>query len=104
MAQFDIRRNPSPRSRASTPYVLIVQCDLLADLEPVAVVPLRRKDTLGPPIRRLNPSFTVDGVEVVMMPNAIAGVSKRDLGEVVANLAEHRHDIIAALDFLLTSV
>lgn len=39
-----------------------------------------------------------------MMPNAIAGVSKRDLGEVVANLAEHRHDIIAALDLLLTGV
>ncbi|WP_448206138.1 CcdB family protein [Azospirillum sp. sgz302134] len=104
MAQFDVRRNPSPRTRATTPYVLIVQCDLLAGLEPIAVVPLRRADELRQGIGRLNPRFRVENIDVVMMPNAIAGVSKRDLGEVVVNLAEHRHDIIAAMDLLLTGV
>lgn len=104
MTQFDVRRNPSPRSRATTPYVLVVQCDLLADLEPIAVVPLRRADALRLSVRRLNPRFTVEGIQVVMMPNAIVGVARRDLGEVVANLAEHRHDIIAAMDLLLTGV
>ncbi|HYD29986.1 MAG TPA: CcdB family protein [Azospirillaceae bacterium] len=104
MPQFDVRRNPSPRTRASIPFVLVVQADLLADLEPVAVVPLRRADTLTRPIRRLNPLFVVEGVEVVMIPNAIAGVLRRDMGEVVANLEDHRDDIIAAMDTLLAGL
>lgn len=104
MAQFDVRRNPSPRTRGSTPYVLVVQCDLLADLDPIAVVPLRRADYLLKAISRFNPRFTVEGTDVVMTPNAIVGVARKDLGEVVANLSEHRHDIIGAMDILLTGI
>ena len=104
MAQFDVRRNPSPRTREHTPYVLVVQCDLLADLDPVAVVPLRRATRSFKAISRLNPRFTVDGVEVVMMPNAIVGVARRDLGEIVGNLSESRYDIIAAMDMLISGI
>lgn len=104
MTQFDVRRNPSPRTRNHTPYVLVIQCDLLADLEPVAVVPLRRVTPAFKVIARLNPRFTVDGVEVVMLPNAVAGVTRRDLGEVVANLSAHRYDIVGAMDMLLSGI
>lgn len=104
MTQFDVRRNPSPRSRDHTPYLLIVQSDLLSELDPVAVVPLRRADTMLKPILRLNPILVVEGITVVMMPNAMAGIPRRDLGPVVANLDAHRDTILRALDMLLSGV
>lgn len=36
-----------------------------------------------------------------MMPNAMAGIPRRDLGQVVANLDAHRDTILHAMDMLL---
>lgn len=39
-----------------------------------------------------------------MMPNTIVGVAHRDLGEVVANLSEHRYDILDAMGLLISGI
>lgn len=102
MAQFDVYRN----ARGShPPYLLAVQSDLLQGLGTVVVVPLIPAAMLGDlPIRGLYPVFTIDGEKLVMLSAQIAGVSPVVLGERVASLAAHHHEIIGALDILITGV
>ena len=103
-SQHSVCRNPSPRSRATSPYFLLVQSDLLAETERVVVVPLVTPKSFGTPIRRLNPVFEVEGRPVVMATLEIHSMRRNALGERVASLA-HSHDaIVAAVDFLLQGV
>ncbi len=57
-----------------------------------------------PPAERLMPAFEVDGRRVVMLTPQIAGVPKAALGTAVASLAHLRHEIVAALDVLVSGV
>lgn len=103
-SQYSVCRNHSSRSRATSPYFLVVQSDLLAEYERVVVVPLATPRSFGPPVRRLNPVFVVEGGEVIMATLEIHGVRRSVLGETVTSLA-HRHDaIVAAIDFMLAGV
>ncbi len=103
MAQFTVYRNRSPRTRGDVPYLLAVQSDLLQDLATRVVVPLYRKTPeAGPAITRLMPELVVEGVSLIMNTAQLAGVAVRELGEPVTVLADHRQDILAALDLLFT--
>jgi toxin CcdB len=105
MAQFDVYRNPNAASRARIPYLLDVQSDLLDPLATRIVVPLCKPDVLsGKPAERLNPAFEVEGRKLLMLTPELAGVSRKALGERVANLAAERAAIIAALDLVLTGI
>ena len=104
MAQFDVRRNPNPKSRQVVPYVLEVQSDLLADITTRVVVPLVRATERSRPTEHLNPLFSVEGQDVVMLTEQIAGVPQKALGEIVQSLAERRDDILAALDLMFTGI
>ena len=105
MAQFDVYRNASPATRARIPYLLDVQSDLLGTLATRIVVPLCRPEVLsGKPAERLNPAFEVDGRRLFMLTPELAGVSRKALGERVANLASERASIIAALDLAITGI
>jgi toxin CcdB len=102
--QFDVYRNPSPRSRDHVPYLLDVQADLLDDLATRVVVPLLHHDAAPNPVRILNPVLQIEGREVVCSTAEIAGIPTTALGEKVANLADQRHTIVAALDLLFTGI
>lgn len=104
MGQFSVHRNPNPRSRESTPYLLDVQSDLLAALATRVVVPLVPAAPAGAAAERLNPVFSVEGVEVVMSTAELAGIPRAAIGEEIASLATHRDDIAGALDFLVTGI
>lgn len=99
MAQFDVHR----LVKASA-LVIDCQSDLLADLDTRFVVPLAPRTESSPPAQRLNPIFTVDGVEHVMLTQAAATLRRRDLGPVVVSLADRDREIMNALDFLLTGI
>lgn len=102
MAQFDVHRNAVG---AHPPYLLVVQSDLLRGLDTIVVVPLVPAVMLGDrPIRGLYPIFTIDGVTQAMLTAQIAGVSPAVLGERVASLAEYHHEIIGAVDILVTGI
>ncbi|HTQ77963.1 MAG TPA: CcdB family protein [Burkholderiales bacterium] len=105
MAQFDVYRNANSATRARVPYLLDVQADLLDALATRIVVPLCRPEVLsGKPAERLNPAFEVEGRRLLMLTPELAGVSRKALGERVANLAAERAAIVAALDLALTGI
>jgi hypothetical protein len=56
------------------------------------------------PIKNLMPAIRVEGQEFIMMVPQLAGIAASDLGTPVANAAEHRGEVVAALDVLITGV
>lgn len=102
MAQFDVHRN-SGKSRDAIPFVVIVQSSRFDDYRRRVVVPLVRKAMLvNIAESRLNPSFRVEGDEVVLHPLEMVSVANDSLGEFVLSIAVEGNRIMDALDELLT--
>jgi toxin CcdB len=103
MRQFDICTNPNTRTRGRTPFLLVVQADLLSGLATRVVVPLVDMASIGSlPIGGLMPVFEVESRIVVALIPEMAGISLADIGAVVSSAIGRRSDIIAALDLLIT--
>jgi len=100
MAQFDICLNPNPDSAPAIPYLLEVQSNLLEPVSTRVVVPLALLSERGQPAKYLNPQFEIEGVQVVMVTEQIAGIPKRALGKRLLSLAVQRDQIMDAIDFL----
>lgn len=104
MAQFDVHRNPG-QNRESIPYVVVVQSSVFGAYRRRVVIPLVKKSSVGAVHRaRLNPTFTVKGVAVVLHPLDIVSVPADRLGKPVGSLAQHATKIVEALDELFTRV
>lgn len=105
MAQFDVHRNIG-RQRENIPFVVVVQSSLFDKYRRRVVVPLIRSSVLGDGLAalggRMNPVFSVEGVDVVLHPLEIVSVATDQLGEKVASLAPEGVRISDALDELLT--
>lgn len=102
MAQFDVHRNPG-QHRDSIPYVVVVQSAIFDGYQRRVVIPLVSKSHLGQVHHaRLNPTFTIEGIEVVLHPLEIVSVPAASLGAPIASLAELGSRIIDATDELLS--
>lgn len=102
MTQFTVYRNKNPRSRATFPYLLDVQSDLLDGLQTRVVIPLTKAAALTrKPVAHLMPLVPFDGDTYVLMTPQLAGITRNELGPRAGNLTEHRDTIVAAMDFLL---
>ena len=101
MARFDVYANPSNLAR-STPYLLDVQSNLLADLDSRMVIPLRSLDKFAnvkiP--TRLTPVIRILGEDYLLETPKMGAVPQRILKECVASLSDEQARITAALDFL----
>jgi toxin CcdB len=99
MAQFDVHR------LANGPN-LVVDCQshLHDHIDSRFVVPLVPKDDAPTAVRRLNPVFVIDGEEYVMVTQSAAAVARNRLGPVIESLADRGHEIVGALDVLITGV
>jgi toxin CcdB len=103
MKQFAVYENKNPKSRKIIPYLLNVQADVLNELQTSVVVPLVPADAgQHKPISRLTPMFSLESHSYIMLTPQLAGISKRELGEPIADLSSARDEIIAAIDFLVT--
>jgi toxin CcdB len=107
MAQFDIHRNIG-RQKQAIPFVVVVQSSLYDSYRRRVVVPLVCRNLLiGLDIlnaSRMNPVFTIEGIEVVLHPLEIVSVAIEQLGEKIGSLTEDGSRITDALDELLTQV
>jgi toxin CcdB len=85
---------------------LVVNCqsDLLDRIDSRFVVPLVPQALVPKVAQRLNPVFKIDGKDYVMLTQAAAAVRRRELGDVVASLADRAFEITGALDVLVSGV
>ena len=105
MAQFDVYRNRDTATRKRVPYLLDIQSDLLEDLGTRVVIPLAAPAPAGvAAIGRLMPTFEIEGSTVTLITPQLAGVPRAVLGPHVGSLAASRHEIVAALDVLISGV
>ncbi len=102
MAQFDVFENAEPESKTTIPFLLDVQHDLHKNLVTRTVIPLVSIFPSDVELKKLCPRFNVMGQDVAMSTPEIAGYPVYDLGSKVMSLAEHRSEILGAIDFLLS--
>jgi toxin CcdB len=102
MAQFDVCLNPNPDTQAAIPYLLEVQSDLLESITTCVVVPLVRTSQRKKPAKYLNPRLDIEGTQVIMLTEQIAGIPRRALGKRITSLSSKRQEIVNALDFLFS--
>lgn len=105
MPQFAVHRNQNPQTKAAYPLLLDVQSDLIAELNTRVVVPLCPASAMkGKLIKTLMPVFEIDGKQYAMLTPQLAGISRKQIGPKAADLNQHRDEIIAALDLLITGI
>ncbi len=97
--QFDVVANPDAEEAAHRPFLVILQSDLVSELSSTVVAPLVPRDRMAG-AQRLNPIVSVEGREFWLATHELFAVDRRILRKQVANLAEDRDAIIAALDFV----
>lgn len=100
MAQFDVYRNPSPRSSRRAPYLLEVQSNLLDAVTTCVVIPLVTPESFIP-AKVLNPAVGVLGEHYLLCTAEITAVLRTALGKPVCSVAGQRSEIITAIDRLL---
>lgn len=103
--QFDVFENPSPRMRDQYPFVVDVQSDLLSSLATRMVVPLAVTAlAAGELPRRLCPLLMVSGQSLMLVPFEAAPLDKRLLKTQVSSIRDRAHDIVAAMDAVLSGI
>lgn len=95
MARFDVYQNESGPG-----YLLDVQSDILGGLNTRVVVPLLPESSAPLPANRLNPTFSIEGQELVMATQYMAAIPERELQSNVGNLGYKQDEISSALDML----
>ena len=103
MAQWDVYVNPSVRSRDDIPYLVDLQSNLLFALPSRWVAPLARTRLApaGVP-QALCPIFNIAGESLVLLPHEAGPVEARLLKRPTDSLLPHAHDVVAALDALVS--
>jgi toxin CcdB len=102
MAQFDVHRNTG-KHKDTIPFVVVVQSSQFDDYRRRVVVPLVRKSAISKTSHAsFNPTFKIRGTSVVLHPLEMVSIPNDQLGEFVESLSDEGHQIMAALDELLT--
>ncbi|MGL1833986.1 CcdB family protein [Rhodocyclaceae bacterium SMB388] len=103
MSQFAVHRNCNQDSAGRYPFLLDVQSPLLEGLETRLVIPLTPLRILGGrAMDRVTPVFEIHGEAHVLLTPQMAGVARKELGNIVTDFGPKRDSIIAAIDFLIT--
>ncbi|MDX1716355.1 MAG: CcdB family protein, partial [Anderseniella sp.] len=99
MAQFDVYR-----LKALNGYGVDIQHAHLDQLPSRLMLPLLPPAAFAGGINRLNPLVEVNGESFVIKTEFATAIGVRELGKPVANLSDHRDQIIAAMDMLVTGI
>ena len=103
--QFDVFENPSPRMREVYPYVVDVQSDLLSALATRMVVPLAVTALASQNLpRQLGPLISVNDKPLMLVPFEAAPLDKRLLKAEITSIRDRSHEIIAAMDAVLSGI
>ncbi|WP_282755968.1 CcdB family protein [Desulfuromonas thiophila] len=100
MAQFDIYTHQG----AGIEYLLDLQDDLLEHLSTRVVAPLALPETVGAPMKIVNPRISVGGVQYLLLTHLLAAIPAASLGQQVGSAKAQRDEIVGAIDFLFTGI
>lgn len=100
MAQFDIYK----RTGSGIEYILDLQHDMLDNLSTRVVAPLAPLESIGSPMKILNPQIPVDGKKHVLLTHLLAAIPVSALGNPVGSALPQRDEIIRAVDLLFTGI
>ncbi len=98
MQRLDVYQIPF---RGKPGFVVDVQANLLRDLKSRVIIPLIPVTGSYQGLADLNPIFSIDGVEYLLLTQEIAPVSVKELGQPKHSLDVHHDQITKALDMLL---
>ncbi len=101
MAQFDVYRLPRG---ADSILAVDLQNKLFDGLATRVVAPLYALKAKDKPILRLNPVVEIEGRRYFLAIQEMSALRVKSLGAKVASLEAQRDEIIAAVDFLITSI
>ena len=101
--QFDVYPNPTRRGLQERPYVVSIQYASWDGVATRLCVPLIDEAFIRPQ-GRLNPCFPLNGRRLYFHPLEIVAIPVKLLRRPVANLEEHRYQIIGALDLVFTGI
>ena len=102
MAQFDVYTNPMADQRVRIPYWLDLQSDHISQLNTRVIIPLRSLKNMGPHIEGLQPIVTVGKLSLCADVPSLASFPSRLLKAPVARIEAQRHELVAALDYLIS--
>lgn len=97
MARFDVYSVPGDLG-----FLLDCQANVLSRLDTRFVVPLLPRSFSPPVFPGLNPIFTVEGEQVIMLTQSASAIPARLLVRPIMSLADQHYVISNALDMLLT--
>jgi len=104
MPQFEVFANPVTRSRASYPFVVVLQSDVARGGRERAVAPVAPRAAFPIVAGRLTPIMSIECEEFVLLVTSVTTIPVQSLGRAVTSLADRRDDILAAIDFLFFGV
>ena len=105
MAQFDVYRNTSAKTKAAFPYIVDIQQTLLDDIATRIVIPLGKMERLQYEyLKNLTPEIKFNNERLLLLTPQIAAMPKKLLKDPIGSLAHFRAEIIAALDFAITGI
>lgn len=105
MAQFDVYRNTDALSCQAYPFFVDVQNELLSSLKTRVVIPLvlfAHQDSLIP--TNLCPRVEIDEQRYTVLTHLVSTVTLDSLEQYECSISEHRDEIVAAMDCLITGV
>ncbi len=100
MAQFDIYKGTGE----GCDFLLNLQDEMLSDLSTRVVAPLATLDSVGSPMRTLNPQISLGGEQYILLTHLMAAIPASSLGRPVGSAALQRNEIIASIDLLFTGI
>ena len=100
MRQFDVLENPIPRARRAMQFVAILQSDLTQTGRDRVVAPPAPRAAMPTVAGRLIPVVKMENQDYAVLVPALTALPMADLRHVVANLADDRERILAALYYL----
>lgn len=97
--QFDIYRNPNPKTVRLAPYVVVLQSDFLNVVDSVVVAPLVSTTKIAV-VPRLTPVLALSGQDYALLVHQMAAQPRNALKRVIGSASSLREEILGALDLV----
>jgi len=101
MRQFDVFPNPSPRSRAAAPFIVLMQSHFVDEMPSALIAPLIREPRSGD-FTRVSVPVELNDEALYLSLAEMAPIARSALKRTAGNLLSFEDDIRRALDRLFT--